>query len=255
MKPLNLGAFVLVAVVGAHVGNSAPAMAQAKRTLEHQGEVFGVVAVTNNGISTIPSFTLGQPAAIFDVVIRGSAFAFEPQFKMGLDGRPWGATFWTRYRPLRSGRFKLRIGGYPALVFNSSSVPGVDGQRAIIESRRFLGVEMSPTYSLTKLLTVGTYYLYSHGIDRPSSKHTHMVAGRVTLTNVQVAEEISLQLAPQFYYLKADVQDGWYLNAAATVSHSRFPLSVASMFSQPFGSNVAGGMDFVWSLSAAYTIK
>ncbi len=246
---------VLLAAVGAILANSAPVMAQTKRTPEHQGEVFGVVAVTNNGISTIPSFTLGQPAAIFDVVIRGRAMAFEPQFKLGLDGRPWAATFWTRYRPLNSGRFKFLVGAHPALVFSTSSVPGADGQRDIIESRRFLSVEVFPTYALAEHLTVGTYYLYVYGIDRPSPKHTHYAAARATLANVQVAEEISLQLASQFYYLKADAQDGWYLNAAATLSRRDFPLALASMFSQPIRSNVAGGTDFVWNLSAVYTIK
>lgn len=255
MRPTAYFCVVALAAVGAGLANSAPAMAQDNRAAEHHPEVFGIVAVTNNGISTIPSFSLGKAAAIFDVVIRSRGVGFEPQFKMGLDGRPWAATFWTRYRAPLGGRFKFLLGGHPALVFKTNSVMGADGPREVSEARRFLGVEALPTYALAKHLTIGGYYLYSYGVDRPTPKHTHFVAARATLANVRLAGKISLQLAPQFYYLKADAQQGWYLNAAATLSHENFPLALSSMFSQPFGSNVAGGTDFVWNVSAAYTIR
>ncbi len=246
---------VVLAAFGACLVNSAAVLAQDNGAPVHHTEVFGIMALTNNGISTIPSFSLGKAAAIFDVVIRGRAMAFEPQFKMGLDGRPWAATFWTRYRAPLRGRFQFLFGAYPALVFKTTSVPGADGLRDISEARRFVGVEALPTYALAKHLTVGAYYLYSYGADRPAPKHMHFISARATLDHVRVVEKISLQLAPQFYYLKSDAEHGWYLNAAATLSHENFPLALSSMFSKPFGSDVAGGTDFVWNVSAAYTIR
>jgi hypothetical protein len=246
---------VVLAAFGAGLASSAPVLAQDNGAPEHRTEVFGILAVTNNGISTIPSFSLGQPAAILDVVIRGHPMAFEPQFKMGLDGRPWAATFWARYRAPLRGRFQFLFGAYPALVFKTTSVAGADGPRDISEARRFVGVEALTSYALAKHLTVGSYYLYSYGADRPAPEHMHFISARATLANVRVVEKISLQLAPQFYYLKSDAEHGWYLNAAATLSHDNFPLALSSMFSKPFGSNVAGGMDFVWNVTAAYTIR
>ena len=48
----------------------------------------GAVTVTNNGISFIPTFTLGKPAVIFDLSM-GKRLSFEPQFRFALEGKPW----------------------------------------------------------------------------------------------------------------------------------------------------------------------
>jgi hypothetical protein len=47
-------------------------------------------SVTNNGFSFIPAFSLGKPAAIFNLNINGGKrFSFEPEFRFALqDGRP-----------------------------------------------------------------------------------------------------------------------------------------------------------------------
>ena len=58
----------------------------------------GALTVTTKGISTVPSFTLGKPAAILDISIVRGGLSFEPQFRMGLDGKPWAFLFWGRYR-------------------------------------------------------------------------------------------------------------------------------------------------------------
>jgi hypothetical protein len=68
-----------------------PAQSAAAQALDPdtQVAVSGAVSVTNKGISLIPSFTLGRPAAIFDLAVRKGDLGFEPQFRFGLDGKPW----------------------------------------------------------------------------------------------------------------------------------------------------------------------
>ena len=56
------------------------------------GHFGGAVTVTNNGISFIPNFSLGKPAAIFDLSI-GRRLSFEPQFRFALEGKPWSFLF------------------------------------------------------------------------------------------------------------------------------------------------------------------
>ncbi|MCU0339256.1 MAG: hypothetical protein MUE30_05180, partial [Spirosomaceae bacterium] len=57
-------------------------------------------SITNNGFSFIPAFSLGRPAAIFNLNINGGKrFSFEPEFRFALeDGRPWSFIFIWRYK-------------------------------------------------------------------------------------------------------------------------------------------------------------
>ncbi len=75
----------------------------------------GAVSVTNKGISTIPSFTLGKPAVIFDLSIGKGNLSFEPQLRFALEGKHWSFLFWWRYKLLNNDKFLINIGAYPAL--------------------------------------------------------------------------------------------------------------------------------------------
>ena len=48
----------------------------------------GGVTVTNKGISLVPTFTLGKPAAIFDPSTGKRKLYFEPQLRFALEGKP-----------------------------------------------------------------------------------------------------------------------------------------------------------------------
>ncbi len=54
---------------------------QARDEPEPAGHFGGAVTITNNGISFIPNFTLGKPAAIFDLSVGKRNLSFEPQFR------------------------------------------------------------------------------------------------------------------------------------------------------------------------------
>ena len=76
------------------------------------------MTVTNNGISFIPSFNLGKPAAIFDLTMGGKKLSFEPQFRFALEGKPWSILFWWRYKLLNTDKFQIGLGAHPALSFS-----------------------------------------------------------------------------------------------------------------------------------------
>jgi hypothetical protein len=52
----------------------------------------GSVSVTNNGISIVPTFSLGKPAAIFMLSARKNRFSFDPDLRFSL-GESHGAFF------------------------------------------------------------------------------------------------------------------------------------------------------------------
>lgn len=72
----------------------------AQSTTENQSLIKhfnGTITATNNGISIIPSFTLGRPAVFFDLNVGGERLTFEPMFRFGMDGKPWSFVLWWRY--------------------------------------------------------------------------------------------------------------------------------------------------------------
>lgn len=248
-------ALVSVLALFALVSIPESALAQGAAGTERGVDVSGAVSVTNKGISTIPSFTLGKPAAIFELAIRKGDLGFEPQLRFGLDGQPWTFLFWVRYRPLTDGKFQLTVGGHPAYAFRTIAVSTAGVSRDLIQVRRYLAVDLTPNYLLTDHVSVGAYYLYSHGIDEDAAAHTHFISARVTVSNVTLAGRYSLQVAPQLYYLSTDGQDGTYLSSTVTLARQASPWSVSSTINKPLRSNVTGGQAFLWNVSANYAIR
>lgn len=232
-----------------------PICAQQAGNANHRAQVAGAVTVTNKGISLIPALTLGKPAAIFDVAITGGALGFEPQFRFGLDGKPWTFILWGRYRPLREGKFRLTVGAHPALTFKTitDSIGGV--QRSTIVTRRYFAGDVYPTCWLTPSLSVGPYYLYSRGLDPESVQHTHFVGARANLTNLAVSGQLFIQFAPQLYYLWMDRHDGVYVSSVFTLANRKLPLSVSTLVNSPMRSSIAGGQSFLWNVSLIYTMR
>lgn len=218
-------------------------------------EVSGAISVTNKGISTVPSFTLGKPAAIFDVSIARNGLSFDPQFRFGLDGKPWSLLFWGRYQLVDGGKLRVSVGAHPALSFRTIPVMTNGVSRDVITARRYVATELAPTYALTRNVSVGAYHLYSYGVERDVAKHTNFLAARGSLTNVRLPEQLSLRFDPQVYYLRTDDLDGYYVYASATLARHDFPLSISTVVNNPIRSNVVGGGDFLWNVSARYSIR
>ena len=215
----------------------------------------GALTVTNKGIAIVPSFTLGKPAAILDIAIARGGLSFEPQFRMALDGKPWAFLFWGRYRLVDRGPLHVTVGGHPALSFRSSSVTIGGVERELIVTRRYLAGELAAAYTLSRHVAVGPYYLYSHAFERDVARTTQFLAARAFLTSLPLSRTFSLRIDPQVYYLRTDDRDGYYAYAGITVARTGLPLSVSSVVSQPMRTNVPGGDDFLWNVSARYVIR
>lgn len=236
---------------------SAAHPATAQHTPTNHTQVGGAVTVTNKGISLIPALTLGKPAAIFDVGITdgGGALAFEPQFRFGLDGKPWSFIFWGRYRPLREGRFRLTIGAHPSLTFKTVTVTTSGTPHSAIVTRRYFAGDVYPSLVVAKHLSAGPYYFYAHGLDAEAFQHTHFVGARATLADVPIADRFFIHFAPQFYYLWMDGEDGVYVTSLLTLGNRAVPVSIATLLNSPIRSSIAGGQQFLWNVSVIYTMR
>jgi hypothetical protein len=214
--------------------------------------VNGAVTITNNGISVIPTFMLGKPATIFDLVIRKNRFSFEPQFRFAIeDFKPWSFIFWMRYKLTDTQKFKMGIGIHPSTVFQNTiiSINGVS--KDAITVRRFWAGDLNPTFVLSKNVSVGVYYLYSRGL-ADATKNTNFVALSGNFSNIKLGSDISMKIAPQVYYLRMDDIEGYYATSSFTLVKKDFPFTISSIINKKIQSEIPSE-DFVWNVSLIYS--
>ena len=213
----------------------------------------GAVSVTNNGISIVPSFSLGKPAVIFNMAMAKNRFSFEPDLRFSLVGKPWSFLFWGRYQLVSNNRFKMNAGTHLGLNFKNSvlSINGESSETTV--TRRYLAGELFPRYLVTKNISVGIYYLYSHGLDAGTIKNTNFITLNANFANIKLSNQFFMRINPQFYYLKLDAQDGFYFTSTFTVAKKNFPLFVTATINKTIQSNITGNKDFIWNLILAYS--
>lgn len=218
-------------------------------------DVSGTVNVTSKGISNVPALTLGRPAMVFDLFVRKGSVGFEPQFRFDLHGKPWSFLLWGRYRAVQGDTFRLTLGAHPSFSFRSAKDLTDGVERDVIQARRYVAGDITPTWALTDRATVGGYYLYSKGLDFGAPPHTHLAAVRASVANIELTDRLVLQIGPQAYFLRTNGQNGTYANASASVGLRGSPISVNTMVNVPIDTAVAGGQDVLWNVSVTYAFR
>jgi hypothetical protein len=214
----------------------------------------GAISVTNNGISFIPTFTLGKPAAIFDLSM-GKRLSFDPQFRFALEGKPWSFLFWWRYKLITGGKFRLNIGAHPALSFKTLTITNNGVPQEITKATRYVATEIVPNYLVAKDITIGAYYLYSHGIEKDAVGNTNFLTLNASFSHISIPWNFFLRLNPQIYYLRMDKNDGFYYTASLTLAKKDCPISISGMFNKIIKTNITASKDFVWNVSLIYSFN
>lgn len=214
--------------------------------------VSGAITATNNGISLIPTFSLGKPATIFDVFVRKNRFSFDPQLRFAIkDAKPWSFIFWLHYKLVETSKFKMSIGAHPSTVFNTTNAVVNGVSKDLITVRRFFAGELTPTYFLSKNVSLGIYYLYSRGLG-DASKNTNFVALGCNFSKIKLGGDFNLKFNPQIYYLQIDKNNGYYATSSFTLSNQKFPISISSIINKKLKSSIPSS-DFVWNVSLIYS--
>jgi len=211
----------------------------------------GAVLVTNNGISLIPTFSLGEPAVLFNLYAAKGRLSFEPDIRFSFKGKPWSFLFWFRYRLVESQKFRVLVGIHPA--FNFKTVINPIDSSEMIATRRFLAGELSPNYFITKDISVGIYYLGSRGFDPGTPRTTHFLTLNSNISNIKLFAQLYMRFSPQVYYLKQNDDEGYFATATVALARRKFPLSILGIFNKTIESHIHGSKDFLWSLSLVYS--
>jgi hypothetical protein len=213
----------------------------------------GQITATNNGVSLIPTFSLGRPAVLFDMNLGKGRLSFDPMFRFGMNGKPWAFVFWWRYKLIQQKKFNLGLGAHPSVVFRDISVTDNGITRNLLAAQRYFAWEVSPTYLVSKNANLGVYYLGSKGLTKDVLQHTTFLALR-SILNLKLSDKLRMALIPQAYYLKMDDNDGTYVNATLNLFKRNFPVSLNAIVSKAIKTDIAG-KDFLWSIGLVYNIN
>jgi hypothetical protein len=227
------------------------AMAQ-EETEPFLDDFRGSASVTHNGISLVPSFSLGDPALLFDIKFTKGKLSFEPDMRYALEGKPWSFIFWLRYKAIEKERFSLRLGVHPALNFRTVNVVR-DGQpEELLESRRYIAAEVAPTYKISDKVELGVYYLYGHGFDEVV-KNTHFMVLNSSFNNLYISEKLYFNVSPQAYYLLTDDLKGFYIVGFVSLIKKDFPISISAILNKAIDTEIVPEDDFTWNISLVYS--
>lgn len=213
----------------------------------------GNFSVTNNGISFIPSFSLGKPAAIFELATGKKRLSFEPQLRWALNGKPWSFVFWWRYKLIKKDKFTFNVGMHPSVAFKRVSNTTNGKTTVSLVPQQFIAFEFVPNYWVNKNLSFGMYYLVSHGIYGAATKYTNFLTLNSSISNIRISKDLRFRMNPQLYYLKMDAADGFYFSDIFLLSNIHSPFSFGSIINKPFRSTIPGGTKFSWNLSLFYS--
>jgi hypothetical protein len=214
----------------------------------------GNALVTNNGISFIPTFSLGKPATIVTLSMGDKRLSFEPEFRFSLEGKPWSILLWGRYKITNTEKFKFTTGTHLGLAYNYPNVIINGIATDITQVKRYLATEFVPNYFFNKNLSVGMYYLYSHGLDIGTTNNTHFITLNSNISHIPFIKDLYFNFRPQVYYLKMDSQDGYFTSATLSLLKNKCPFSIAAIFNQKINTNIVT-KDFVWNVSLNYSFN
>lgn len=235
-------AFFLLSIVSVAVH------AQKPDSLKPVNTFSAAATVTNNGVSLLPTFSLGKPAMMFDLNV-GRRLTFEPQLRFSLQGKPWVFLFWWRYKIVRTEKFRLNVGAHPAFSFKS--IPAANGTDQLLTAQEYLAGEIVPNYFITKNISIGLYYLQSHGFKGASTITTQFLTINANFSRIPVTKDIYFKFQPQVFVLRMDDKHGYYTSATITLMSQKLPLSIQSIVNKAIDTAIPS-KDFIWNLSLIY---
>lgn len=214
----------------------------------------GNISANHNGISLIPSFSLGRPAFIFELSMGGERLSFDPEIRFAMDGKPWSFILWWRYKIVKSEKFNLRTGVHPSFVFREITQQSATGTKDIFTVERYFAGELAPSYNVTKKFRIGAYYLHAMGLDPGLLRHTQFFAINASFMQLPLPRQFYFNLNPQIFYLKMGERDGFYTSSALSIGKEEFPFLLNTIVSNVIDTSIPG-KSLIWNLGLVYTFN
>lgn len=227
-------------------------IAAQKDSTKDQATLSGVVIITSNGISQIPTYSLDKPAISAFFYLKLKRFSYEPDINYGIDGRPWGMGNTFMYLIMDKKKLKFKSGLGLGLAFSYPDV--LQGGRLvkINKAERYLIVKIIPTYLFSKKSSLSLIYWNAHNLEKESIKLINFLSAVVSITNVPVGKKMYCSFFPQIFYLNVDRQDGIFFSPTVGFGLNKFPLFFSSQVNTTLITNMNPDPGFKWNVALNY---
>jgi hypothetical protein len=141
------------------------------------------------------------------------------------------------------------------VYFKPTTIVIENSNREVLAAKRSLTGDLSPSYSVSKNISIGPYYMYIRNFDSNMPVNTHFLSLRGAFSNIKLSKLFYFRLNPQLYYLNIDKEYGFYFNASASFHRLNFPLSVSGLINKAIKTNISAGEDFLWNIGLTYSFN
>lgn len=198
-------------------------------------DVAGRVLLGSGGFAPIPAFSFNSPILIANLILKKNAFSFEPDLAVGVNGRPWMANNWFRYRILDKKRVMVRAGVNPFLFYYDEKQ---DTGEDKIHIQRNLTFEMFTEIAASGSTSIDILYRHNNGWD---GALTGEFISLKCIQRIAPGKTVSAEIKPELFYFNfTGTLDGFFGSITLEIKHSKVPVSLYCQGVQPFWAGFDG---------------
>lgn len=207
-------------------------------------------SINSNGISSIPSFSLGAPALIAAPTFTKGRFNYEPVLAYDFDIQPWFIDNWFRYKIVDRQKFEFRTGLNFSMYFSDYKLP----DETLLKGQRYWAVEFTSVYKPSSRSFVSGAYWRDMGQD-PGTITGNYLAIMGELSEIALGKNILLAANLHLFYIDYNGEnDGLFISPKLTTSVRNLPFAIFFHGIQAISSNISPYPGFSWNLGFSYTI-
>lgn len=205
------------------------------------------IGVYNNGISPIPSFSLGKPSINTLSSVAAGRFSFDPIFDFSTEFKPWVDAFWFHYKVINSSRLSL-VAGTANSYSSSVEKTIVNGTSDVqINSHSYFNIDLGSNYTISKNISLTVYYLYVQSLESSGPGVFHYLSVGPNFNDVALTKSLSFSASPQLYFLATNGRANYNFNLISVLRLAKSPVALTNLINVPLRRS-AKGTGFLWNV-------
>ena len=185
--------------------------------------IKGNLQLTNNGISPVPYFTLGEPALLTNLYLTKGRLSFSPEFNFDLKAKPWSFNTWLRYNLIRIKRYNFYLGSNFSIIFKRLD-PKIFKED--LQAQRYQMLDIMMTYKIDQKKMLSFYYWKTSTLDHLGITSSHFVMLALQIDNLLRSENTVISFRPSVFVINNTLPfSGLFMSQITKISTKKFPLS------------------------------
>ncbi len=185
--------------------------------------IKGNLQLTNNGISPVPYFTLGEPALLTNLYLTKGRLSFSPEFNFDLKAKPWSFNTWLRYNLIRTKRYNFYLGSNFSIIFKRLD-PKIF--KDDLQAQRYQMLDIMMTYKIDQKKMLSFYYWKTSTLDHLGITSSHFVMLALQIDNLLKSENTVISFRPSVFVINNTLPfSGLFMSQITKISTKKFPLS------------------------------